>query len=79
MIDIIIPAYNAHKTISKTLSSIALQQNVKDLNVYIIDDLSDKDYEKEYDLFKDVLNIKIYRLEKNMGPRLRKTIWNWPF
>ena len=68
MIDIIIPAYNAHKTIKDTLASIAIQKNVKDLNVYIIDDCSKTGYNKEYELFKDVLNLKIFRMDKNMGP-----------
>lgn len=76
MIDIIIPAYNAHDTIKNTLASIAMQQNAKDLNVYVIDDCSNKGYEEEVDLFKDVLNIRLFRLEKNMGPRLCKAIWN---
>ena len=36
MIDVIIPAYNAHKTIEQTLTSIAFQSIVDKLNVYII-------------------------------------------
>ena len=36
MIDVIIPAYNAHDTIERTLFSIAYQENVKDLNVKMI-------------------------------------------
>jgi glycosyltransferase involved in cell wall biosynthesis len=68
MIDIIIPAYNAHETIRKTLMSICIQNNVKDLNIYIIDDCSDEPYDYLIDEFNKYLNIKIERLNKNSGP-----------
>ena len=68
MIDIIIPAYNAHKTIKKTLMSICIQRNVKDINVYIIDDFSDEPYDYLIDEFSKYLNIKVDRLNKNSGP-----------
>ena len=42
MIDIIIPAYNAHKTLKKTLFTVATQDNVEDLKVYIVNDCSKK-------------------------------------
>lgn len=68
MIDIIVPAYNAHDTIIKTLASIALQ-NIKDkFNVYVVDDCSLVSYDKEVELFKNKLNIKILRMKKNSGP-----------
>ena len=68
MIDIIIPAYNAHDTIKKTLLSICIQ-NIKDIiNVYIIDDCSNSDYNYLLDEFKNELNIFIYRNKKNLGP-----------
>ena len=38
LIDIIIPAYNAHKTIVKTLSSIACQTVVDKCKVTIVND-----------------------------------------
>ena len=56
MIDIIIPAYNAHDTLYKTLSSIALQTIKDKVNVYIINDYSKKSYKKEIDTFKDIFN-----------------------
>ena len=67
MIDIIIPAYNARKTIEKTLCSIALQVNKDMLNVYIINDGGD-DYKHICNKFKDKLNIKELTLDKNKGP-----------
>lgn len=68
MIDVIIPAYNAHKTIERTLYSIAYQRNSEDFSVYIINDNSAKDYSKEIDFFKDFINIKELKLNENKGP-----------
>ena len=68
MIDIIIPAYNAHDTIKRTLLSILQQNNIKNINTYIIDDHSKIGYEKEYNLFKNKMNLFLIRLNKNMGP-----------
>lgn len=68
MIDIIIPCYNSHETLKNTLFSILYQVNVKDLNVYLIDDCSNVDYTEEVNMFKSFFNIKQIRLEKNSGP-----------
>lgn len=68
MIDIIIPAYNAHNTLNRTLLSLLLQKNLNDLHIYIIDDCSDLDYKNEFEFFKDKMDLKIFRLDKNMGP-----------
>lgn len=67
MVDIIIPAYNSHETIIKTISSIAIQKNSNLLNIYIINDGSFKDYKEIIKLF-DYLNIKEIKIKKNMGP-----------
>lgn len=67
MIDIIIPAYNAHDTIIKTLASIELQTVKERVNVIIVDDHSKKKYNYLLEHFSDI-NIKIVRLDKNMGP-----------
>jgi len=67
MIDIIIPAYNAHKTIKKTLFSIYMQKNLENLNVYIVNDASDTDYSDEVNIFSKVMNIKELKLDKNKG------------
>jgi len=73
MIDIIIPAYNAHDTIYKTLMSISLQVIKDKLKVYIIDDCSDKTYDYLKKDFKN-LNLTIKRLDKNIGPGLARNI-----
>lgn len=68
MIDVIIPAYNAHETIERTLYSIAYQRNSENLNVYIINDNSIKDYSKEIDFLKNFINIRELKLKENSGP-----------
>lgn len=67
MIDIIIPAYNAHETIIQTLSSIAIQTIRDKCMVYIVDDCSDNNYDFEVKMFSDMFNIKQLRTEKNRG------------
>lgn len=73
MIDIIIPAFNAHDTIRNTLCSILKQNNYKDINVYIIDDASDKTYNYLIDEF-NALNIKVISLSFNVGPGIARNI-----
>lgn len=68
MIDIIIPAYNAHKTLSKTLISVSFQTIVDDINVYVVNDGSDSDYKDIIGLFKNKLKIKELKILKNSGP-----------
>lgn len=68
MIDVIIPAYNAHETIERTLMSLAIQRLAKFLDVLIIDDGSDDVYDRITDKFKTYFSsIKIIRLNKNRG------------
>ena len=68
MIDVIIPAYNAHNTIERALISI-LNQSIKNkLKIYIINDCPDNDYLNIIEKFKNELDITEYRLDKNHGP-----------
>ena len=51
-LSVIIPAYNAHSTICRCLSSIMIQSISKDLEVLIVDDASPNGgYEKEIKTF----------------------------
>jgi len=68
MIDIIIPAYNAHKTIRKTLLSIASQDSIDKIKVYIVNDCSKKDYKEEVKDFKRLMDIHEIDLPHNSGP-----------
>ena len=67
MIDIIIPAYNAHDTIIRTLSSIAMQLNRDEIKVTIVND-GGKDYKEIVDTFTPLLNIKEIGYQENKGP-----------
>lgn len=72
MIDIIIPAYNAHNTIVKTLANLSLQTIREQLKVYIVNDCSDKNYSKETKYFKKYLDITELKTPHNMGPGLSR-------
>ena len=70
MIDVIIPAYNAHETIKNTLMSLAFQRLCHLLDVYIIDDHSNTGYQNDIQYFLDnkfFHSLTIHRNEKNMG------------
>lgn len=72
LIDVIIPAYNAHDTIKTTLDSICYQTMTDSINVYICDDKSDVSYEDIIDYYKKYIDIYLIRLEKNSGPGLAR-------
>lgn len=74
MIDIIIPAYNSHDTIMRTLFSICYQDISDKFNIYICNDASDINYSKEINFFKDILNIKEITLDKNSGPGVARQV-----
>lgn len=67
MIDVIIPAYNSHDTIIRTLSSIAMQLNRKDLKVTIVND-GGKSYEDIINIFLPILDVKEIGYKENRGP-----------
>lgn len=68
-IDVIIPAYKAHKTILRTLSSIAEQTILKDVDVTIVNDCCPEgDYGEFIKMFSPYFNIKEIKLDVNGGP-----------
>lgn len=67
-LDIIIPIYNAKKTLKRLLYSIAIQRNAFGFHVYLINDCSDYDYQEEISFFKEYFDITEFRLDKNGGP-----------
>ena len=56
MIDIIIPAYNAHETIDRCISSIVSQVE-RDIKVTIVNDAGE-DYHKTIERYKKELEAK---------------------
>lgn len=73
MIDLIIPCYNAHDTIERTLCSVYMQTICKDIHIILVDDNSDKPYDYLKDKFND-LDLEIIRLDKNYGPGCTRRI-----
>ena len=73
-LDIIIPTYNAKNTLDKTLSSIAIQKGIKNINVYIINDASDYNYNEYINYYSKFFNIQEITLEKNQGPGVARRI-----
>ena len=68
MIDIIIAAYKAQNTIEDTLYSILMQSKKDDINVYIVNDNPDDNYDDIVKKFSDFINIKELKMKKNGGP-----------
>ena len=68
-IDVIIPAYKAHNTILRTLSSIAEQTILQDVDVTIVNDCCPEgDYSKFVKMFSPYMSIKEIKLKQNGGP-----------
>ena len=68
MIDLIIPAYNAHSTIGYALASVATQLDHDLVKVTIVDDCSDEPYDCFVEQFKSLIDIQVVRLNNNGGP-----------
>ena len=68
MIDVIIPCYNAHKTIDRTLQSICLQSIKDKLHVLLVDDCSKDNYDEFINRYNKQLDIDYIRLDENLGP-----------
>ena len=72
-IDIIIPAYKAQGTILRTLSSIACQSILDDLNVVIVNDCCPNgDYAAFVKMFEPFMSIKEIKMPENGGPGLAR-------
>ena len=69
-ISIILPAYNAHNTIKRTLSSIAMQQNIDEIETIIVDDHSNlpEVYDHIAQQFAHMMKIRVVHMKKNGGP-----------
>lgn len=67
-IDVIIPAYKAQGTILRTLSSIAEQAILDDIEVTIVNDHDGIGYKKFVDMFKPYMKIRELEMPENGGP-----------
>jgi glycosyltransferase involved in cell wall biosynthesis len=69
MIDVIIPAYNAHSTLERCLLSIANQTIADKVQVIVVDDKSPNGgYKSIIDKYSHLLKIKEVSMETNGGP-----------
>ena len=64
-IDVIIPAYKAQNTILRTLSSIAEQEILEDLEVTIVNDADGIGYKEFVDMFSPYMKIKEITMDAN--------------
>lgn len=72
-IDIIIPAYKAQGTMMRTLSSIACQSILQDLEVTIVNDCCPNgDYAEFVRMFSPYMKIREIRMKENGGPGLAR-------
>ena len=67
MLDIIIPAYKANNTISKTLKSIERQSMKDKIRVVIVNDNPNDDYTNVIDCYKNTLDVTIINNPLNLG------------
>ncbi len=68
-IDVIIPCYNAHKTLPRALASVAMQTIADRVTVTLVDDCSpDGGYEDIVKQFEGLLKIETITLLENGGP-----------
>jgi glycosyltransferase involved in cell wall biosynthesis len=74
MIDVIIPAYNAHKTIGKTIDSIVGQTYKEKIKITIVNDKSEKDYKEFINKYKSEIKIQEIELEQNSGPGVARRV-----
>jgi glycosyltransferase involved in cell wall biosynthesis len=74
MLDVIIPAYNAHKTIGQTIDSIVVQTYKDKTKITIVNDCSEKDYSEFVEKYKPVIDIQEIKLEKNSGPGIARRV-----
>ena len=66
MIDIVIPIHSIDSSIFKTISSVLLQKNIKDINVILVGNYEYKDIEFILNKYKVIVNIQYYKLKSNI-------------
>lgn len=74
MLEVIIPAYNAHKTIDSTLCSLAMQTARRRVLVTIVDDCSDEPYDELVKRYDGLLNIRILKTPQNGGAGVARNV-----
>ena len=74
-IDVIIPCYKAHKTLLRTLSSIATQTVLDKIYVTLVNDnCPDGNYHEYIEMFSPFMDIREIEVTKNHGPGVARQI-----
>ncbi|MCK9482501.1 MAG: glycosyltransferase family 2 protein [Bacteroidia bacterium] len=73
LIDIIIPAYNSHKTIVRLLGSILCQTIIDNIIVTIVNDCGDN-YSEIVKLFSNYMSVREISLPENRGPGVARQL-----
>lgn len=72
-IDVIVPSYNAHKTLRRTLLSVAAQSIADEIDVTVVDDCSPRGgYAEILAEFRPLLSVRELTLEEDVGPSLAR-------
>lgn len=73
-IDIIVPCFKAHKTLPRLLGSIISQTIVEDLEVTLVNDGADEDYQDIIKKFKEFVPIREVKIKTNGGPGMARRV-----
>ena len=66
-INIVVPCYNAHSTLDRLLSSVAMQTIKDKVKVILVNDCSEKDYSEFVKRFRELIDIEEIKNETNLG------------
>lgn len=67
-VSIILPCWNAHNTLKRTLCSIGMQDMINEIEVILADDCGDVPYDHIAQEFSHMMRIRIVKMMKNGGP-----------
>lgn len=73
-VDVIVPCFKAHKTLPRLLGSIISQTIVEDLEVTLVNDGCDEDYQDLINKFKEFVSIREVKIKVNGGPGMARRI-----
>lgn len=73
-IDVIIPAFNAQNTISRTIASVVIQSIVDEISIIIVNDADSIGYQDFVDRFSPYVDIKEIIMDVNGGPGVARQI-----
>ena len=73
-IDIIVPCFKAQKVLPRLLGSIISQTIVEDLEVTLVNDGEDEDYQDIVNKFKEFVPIREVKIKINGGPGMARRV-----